>query len=208
MCIFVRMKHEYDKLLKAIEKETGYKMQTPRDFEWLSENVEKRTKEHLSDSTLMRLWGYRPSVTTRLTTLDILSRFLGYADYVTFSQWYSKNKEDQSDEVLASHLSTKELEPGTKLVLTWYPERRCVVQLREDGSYIILEAENTKLSVGDTFQCELFIDGEPLYMNQLVHEGRPPMVYVAGKINGIRFAYFPEESETEAEDSQTEDSTT
>ncbi|MCR5131467.1 MAG: hypothetical protein K6C10_08430 [Prevotella sp.] len=137
-----------------------------------------------------------------------MSHYLGYTDYITFCQWYSKNKEEQSDQVLASHLSTKELEPGTKLVLTWYPERRCVVQLREDGSYIILEAENTKLSVGDTFQCELFIDGEPLYMNQLIHEGRPPMVYVAGKVNGIRFAYVPEESEEEAEDSQTEDFTT
>ena len=50
-----------------------------------------------------------------------------------------------------------------------------------------MEAENTKLSVGDTFMCDIFIDGEPLYLSNLVHEGRPPMVYVAGKKDGIRF---------------------
>jgi len=51
----------------------------------------------------------------------------------------------------------------------------------------VMEAEKTKLSVGDTFKCDIFIEGEPLYLNNLVHEGRPPMVYVAGKKGGIRF---------------------
>ena len=78
------MKKEYQKLLSAIEQEVGKKVATPKDFEWLADKVETRTKEHLSESTLMRLWGYRTGVSTRQSTLDILSRFLGYADYVTF----------------------------------------------------------------------------------------------------------------------------
>ena len=166
MCTFASMKKEYEKLLNAIEAEVGGKMQTPKDFEQLAEKVEKRTKEHLSESTLMRLWGYRPGVTTRQSTLDILSRFLGYADYVTFCQWCAENKELQSDEVLARHLYTEELKVGAQLVLTWYPDRRCVVRLLGDGVFTIVEAVNTKLSAGDTFRCDLFIEGEPLYMSQ------------------------------------------
>jgi hypothetical protein len=70
-----------------------------------------------------------------------------------------------------------------------------VVRLLGDGVFTIVEAANTKLSVGDTFRCDLFIEGEPLYMSQLVHEGRPPMVYVVGKVNGIRFDYLATDDE-------------
>ena len=189
------MKKEHQKLLEAIEKEVGKKLLTPKDFEWLAVKVEARTKEHLSESTLMRLWGYRPSVGTRQTTIDILSRYLGYADYVTFCQWGASNKEVQSDEVVARHLYTAEMKPGARVVLTWYPDRRCQVKLQEDGTFSVVETMNTKLSVGDRFRCDLFIEGEPLYMSQLVHEGKSPMVYVIGKVNGIRFDYFAADDE-------------
>ena len=178
--------------MKAIEQETGCKMQTPKDFERLAEKVEKRTKEHLSESTLMRLWGYRPGVTTRQSTLDILSRYLGYADYVTFNSWSPDGTEEvQSDEVIANHLRMEQLHAGDRILLTWYPDRSCSVMLREDGLFEVMEACQTKLSVGDTFRCSIFIEGEPLYMSQLVHEGRSPMVFVAGKVNGIKFTYLP-----------------
>ena len=130
------MKKEYQKLLSAIEQEVGKKVATPKDFEWLADKVETRTKEHLSESTLMRLWGYRTGVSTRQSTLDILSRFLGYADYVTFCQWSVGDKEMQSDEVVARHLYTEELKVGAQLVLTWYPDRRCVVRLLGDDEPI------------------------------------------------------------------------
>ena len=46
---------------------------------------------------------------------------------------------------------------------------------------------NSKLSVGDTFECVLFIEGEPLYLNNLVHEGNPPIAYQIGSKSGVRF---------------------
>ena len=146
-------------------------------------------KEQVSASTLMRLWGYRQGVATRQSTLDILARYLGYADYVMFCQWSPADKDEpQSDEVVSRHLQTSDLQVGQQVELIWYPDRRCVIELRSDGQYEVLEAKNTKLSVGDTFRCDIFIEGEPLYLNHLIHEGRPPMVYVAGKKDGIRFS--------------------
>ena len=182
------MQKGYIKLSKAIECKVGKTLQTPADFEWLEEKIEARVKEHISASTLMRIWGYRPGVATRQSTLDILARFLDFADYVTFCNRPPSNSvEPQSDEVMSNHLRTSDLTTGQQVELTWHPDRRCVVQLRSDGQFEVMEAENTKLSVGDTFMCDIFIDGEPLYLSNLVHEGRPPMVYVAGKKDGIRF---------------------
>ena len=182
------MQQEYKKLCEAVEQKVGKTFRTPSDFEWLEEKIETKQKERISASTLMRLWGYRQGVATRQSTLDILARFLGYADYVSFCNWSPSNSvEPQSDEVMSCHLRTADITTGQQVELTWHPDRRCVVQLRSDGQFEVMEAENTKLSVGDTFMCDIFIDGEPLYLSNLVHEGRPPMVYVAGKKDGIRF---------------------
>ena len=49
------MEKVHEKLLNAIEQEVGKMMLTPKDFEWLSAKVEAGVKEHLSESTLMRL---------------------------------------------------------------------------------------------------------------------------------------------------------
>lgn len=186
------MQKEYRKLCTEIEHKVGKAIQTPTDFEWLEEKIMAKVKERISASTLMRIWGYRKGVSTRQTTLDVLARFLGYADYITFCQWAPENNDEpQSDEVMACHLRTADMTAGQQVELSWYPDRRCLVQLRKDGLYEVLEAENTKLSVGDTFRCDIFIESEPLYLSQLIHEGRPPMVYVAGKKDGIRFNLIP-----------------
>ena len=181
------MQQEYKKLCKAVEQKVGKPLRTPSDFEWLEEKIAIKTKEQVSASTLMRVWGYRRGVSTRQSTLDILARYLGYADYVTFCQWMPKDDEPQSDKVLSNHLLTENLEVGQLVELTWQPDRRCVVKLQEGKRFQVVEAEKTKLSVGDTFDCDIFIEGEPLYLSQLVHEGRSPMVYVAGKKDGIHF---------------------
>ncbi len=46
------------RLRDKIEEMTGRTMKTPRDFTWLSGQVEERTGERVSGSTLRRFWGY------------------------------------------------------------------------------------------------------------------------------------------------------
>lgn len=76
---------EYRKLCKAVEKEVGRTLSAPSDFKWLSAQIEKRTHERLSPSTLMRAWGYMEEyVMPRRVTLNILARFIGYMGYDDF----------------------------------------------------------------------------------------------------------------------------
>lgn len=176
----------YEKLCRKVESESKLMMRTPADFQWLEERVYARVKERISASTLMRLWGYRKGVEPRRNTLDVLARYLGYADYSLFCTWAKEDDDEpQSDEVVSKKVVTSELKAGDRLLLTWKPGRRCVVELQEDGSFEIQEAEVTKLRVGDTFQCQIFIEEQPLYLSQLFHEGQGPMTYMAGKKDGI-----------------------
>lgn len=75
---------EYEKLCRAVEVRLHREMHTPADFDYLSDQLQKKTGSSVSSTTLMRLWGYRPSVMVRMNTLDILARFIGYEDYTHF----------------------------------------------------------------------------------------------------------------------------
>lgn len=75
---------QHEELCREVERQLRRKLKTRGDFDYLAEQIEKRTGEMLSSNTLMRLWGYRSSVTARQSTLDILSRFVGYEGYTHF----------------------------------------------------------------------------------------------------------------------------
>lgn len=59
-------------------------MKTPKDFDFLSEQIFERQHETVSASTLKRIWGYLPGRTPRQSSLDILSRFAGHTNWEAF----------------------------------------------------------------------------------------------------------------------------
>ena len=74
------------KLLKNVEEKYGEKPFTPKDFFCLSLDIEAKTGKKVSVSTIKRLWGYvqydnEPSK----RTLNILSKFVGYDNYLHFT---------------------------------------------------------------------------------------------------------------------------
>jgi len=82
-------------LLGQVEVAFGRKMKTPRDFEWMSEELRLKRGEAVSANTLKRLWGYLPGTTRpRQYTLDCLARYLGYRDY----QHFVNHEQDQDGE--------------------------------------------------------------------------------------------------------------
>lgn len=177
-------KHE---LCKEVERVAGREICTPRDFDWLSGLIYGRTHELVSASTLKRLWGYLDSnIKPRLFTLNVLSQFVGYHDYEAFTM---RSGLPESNLVMSRKVSDSSLFIGQQLKLMWQPDRVCLIEYQGSGNFIIIEAENTKLSVGDTFVCHLIIEHEPLYVDQLRHNGNEPTAYVAGRDNGVTFEY-------------------
>lgn len=80
-----RQQQAIEQLREAIENEVGRKMKTPKDFDYLSEAIGRQLHEHISSTTLKRMWGYLAEpVTPRISTLDILAQFLGHADWDAF----------------------------------------------------------------------------------------------------------------------------
>jgi hypothetical protein len=179
------MKHEL--LKREVERTAGLQLTEARDFEVLSQLLLSHTRERLSPTTLKRLWGYlkNEDVQTRPHTLDVLARFVGYRNYEDFCAQADRLDEVQSGIKTEERITSEGLRRGQRLIITWRPDRRIVVRHRDNGHFEILEAENTKLRVGDTFRCHLMIQHEPLYLDDVVHLGQPAMAYVAGQKDGV-----------------------
>ena len=75
-------------LLDAIVTLTGLPMRHNNDFKQLCELIFNETHEHISDTTLKRLWGYvsDQDCEPRHTTLDLLARFLGCRNFAHFCE--------------------------------------------------------------------------------------------------------------------------
>lgn len=185
----------FEPLRSEVEAALKKKLCTPKDFEYLRERIYARLHTLVSRTTLMRLWGYvDENVTPRKGTLDILSRFLGYKDWEGFQENASLLKEQQSSPVMSRKLSvSSDLYIGERLRLTWQPGRVCDVEYIGDLSFRVIASENTRIQPGDTFQCSLIVEGEPLYLDNLrkgdSSSSAKPVAYVCGKKTGVNFEF-------------------
>ena len=165
----------------------GMELDTPKKFEILSEEISLRTKRLLSISTLKRIFGYIEGYEgIRGDSLNILSQFLGYPDWRTFEADRCGDEKDRSSHfIITDALLAENIVPGDTIEIRWNPKRRLLLKCVGDGEFDVIEAENSKITVGDTFRCERFIIGEPLYINNLIHQGGVPAFFVAGKKGGL-----------------------
>lgn len=180
------------RLCKEIETALHRQMQTPKDFDFLRERIYARQHVLVSKTTLMRLWGYvAEDVKPRKGTLDILAQFLGYQGWKEYQENAHLPKEQQSSPLLNNRLSVAgTLTQGDRLRLTWQPERVCDIEYIGDLKFCVVASANTRLREGDTFECSLIIEGEPLYLDNLRQENHQPIAYVCGKKSGVRFEYL------------------
>ena len=182
--------HLIEKLKEYVENVAGFKLCTPKDFDNLTQNIFKETGSLLSSTTLKRLWGYlqeKKEQTPRLSTLDILSKFIGYVNYATFCKYQQMQGECESDFINNNCLQAKSLLKGDKIRLLWQPDRCVTIQYIGLCMFKVIESRNSKLSLNDVFICERIIDGESLLLSNLIHNGCDPVNYICGKKNGVKF---------------------
>lgn len=80
-----------------------------------------------------------------------------------------------------------ELQVGDEVIVRWLPDRNCTFRCMGNNMFEVTRSRNAQLSVGDTFCCDLFAEGEMLKVYKLTHDGKSGMAYHAGKAGGIKF---------------------
>ena len=74
---------------------------------------------------------------------------------------------------------------GDRIRIGWLPDRICVVEYVGGRTFKAIDAKNSTLQVGDTFECSIMIKNYPLFVDNLVHGGEHCTRYSIGLTNGL-----------------------
>ncbi len=177
---------ELNYLLAEVEKRYGRRLSTSADFEALSVVVEHESGELISASTLKRLWGYvNLKPTPRISTLNILSRYIGKRDFSAFRQDILNDGHYVSGFFTVKKVCSSDLKKGAEVLIGWAPNRLVTLRHDGDGNYTVIKSENSKLFEGDSFQADSFMIGYPLYIPRILRNGDYTLSYIAGKQEGL-----------------------
>ncbi len=183
-------------LLLEVEKKYGKSITGPSDFEALRQKIYETTGALVSISTFKRLWKYvGDNHKSRLSTLNILSKYVGRKDFADFVAVTDFAKYADSRYFSETMLRAEDLLAGAEVLLNWNPDREVLLRYEGDGFWRVLDHGKSKLEDGDCFRAKAVIQGEPLYLDTIARGGILTAPYVAGWRDGIKGIYVLKEGE-------------
>ena len=190
-----RSAKELDNLRDDIRKRAGFQDKTlsPSDFDFLELDIKKELPQAaINAKTLKRFFGYdrtEESSFIRLYTLDVLSQYVGYENWHAYLGHLHLLEGNGSGDFKGEEINVDDLSFGETLQIAWQPNRISTLKYLGNQQFEIIETENSKWQVGDTFFCKHFISGKPLYVDNLTDKNGvlKSAMYVVGEVGGIRF---------------------
>ena len=189
-----RSAKELANLRDDIRKRTGFQDKTlsPSDFDFLESDIKKELPQAaINAKTLKRFFGYDKtpeSSFVRLYTLDVLSQYVGYENWHAYLGHLHLLEGNGSGDFKGEEINVDDLSFGETLQIAWQPNRKSTLKYIGNQQFEIIETENSKWQVGDTFFCKHFISGKPLYVDNLTDKNGilKSAMYVVGEVDGIR----------------------
>ena len=184
---------ELDNLRDDIRKRAGFQNKTlsPNDFDFLEMNIKKELPQSaINAKTLKRFFGYdktKESSLIRHYTLDVLSQYVGYDNWNAYFEQVQLSEGSGSGDFNGDQINADDLQIGDTLQIAWQPNRKSTLKYLGNQRFEIIETENSKWQVGDTFLCKHFIFGKPLYVDKLTDkDGKlKSTMYVVGEEGGV-----------------------
>ena len=145
------------RLRELIEEVIGRKMKTPKDFEFLSECIFEKFHEKISPTTLKRIWGYlSESTTPRTSTLDILSKFVGYDNWKEFCKEITIGEEPIEEKPVEKEEEKKTQKKRVSPAILYTIIALLLIGIIASVSYQVFSKSSDKssaytLKIGDSF---------------------------------------------------------
>lgn len=177
-------------LRKEVEKKFGIECLVPADFIALADRIESLIKQHISPTTLERVWNYstRGESSISIHTINILSKYIGKKDWPDFCKSLNESGIIDSEMVTGENIEVNSLKVGDRLQIGWMPDRKCEIEYLGDYKFKAIECENSTMQPGDTFRCVEFIKNQPAIMDEFIQArdtDKNPKRYIAGKHHGL-----------------------
>lgn len=181
-------------LKQDLEKAVQRPIHSSSDFDFLYIHLKAADPYAPSVSTLKRLWAYVNSDSKRsVSTLNTLSRFLGYSDWNSYVEHLMRENRVESGFLTAKSLLSQNLTPGDRVAVSWPPDREMEVLYLGANRYEVTQCTNGMMTPGTTFHALVFTQGIPLMCTDVnMTDGTARSVYTAGSRTGLTsLRYIP-----------------
>lgn len=177
----MKLSFEIKELLK---QKSGRDLTSPADCDYIALDIFSVTNEHIGVNTLKRLLGFLDeNREARISTLNIIARYLGYPD------WEALSKADVSNSTFdnaTEDLIVENLSKGQKVEITYLPNRRLVLEYQENFKFIVKESLNSKLHIDDTIEVQHLLLNYPLVASNVMRQGENLGQLKAGVVSGLK----------------------
>lgn len=171
---------------ELLEQKCGREIRLSGDCEYLALDIESVTGEHIGVNTLKRLLGFIDDEREpRTSTLDIISRYLGFGDWQTLQVY--DDKSNSSFDSIADEIRVNDLTIGQHIQISYLPDRRLTIAYQGHSRFVVLSSENSKLLQGDMLLITHIVRGYPLLVSEVIRDGQSLGSFTAGKAQGITF---------------------
>lgn len=167
---------------KIEEKENKGKSLTTTDCQWLAGKI------GIGETTLKRMLGFTSDSgrSPHRSTLNVIAEFLGYKDYRSLALDLELPEVIISDFDERDAIETDSLHIGDIVELTYLPNRLFTLKYVGDSRFIIESVENSRnLLAGDIVKITHIEKGLPLYIPEVVRDGKNLGAYEAAKNGGL-----------------------
>ena len=173
-------------LRNCVEERFGKPLAVHADFLSLVAVIELELRQHISESTLERVWGYstRGYDSVSLRTLDVLSQYGAGCLWSKFCEQLAA----ESDSALfnVESVVSSALAVGDRLRIGWLPDRVCEVRYLGNNRFVAESCQNSKMHEGDTFSCLQFSIGcEAVLSDFRQTNSKLSQTYIVGQIHGL-----------------------
>ena len=160
-------------LRDRVSERVGMPLNTHNQFLKLVIEIENALHEHISESTLERIWSYstRQHEMVSQRSLDVLSQYIGFPNWMAFCAYLREDAGVESAMFRQHLLSTNELQVGDRLRIGWQPNRVCVIRYLGNYRFVAETTENSSMKPGDSFACLQFQKGHELYLDEFLRAG-------------------------------------
>ena len=173
-------------ILKLVRTQIDLPLNKSVDFDILAQSIKDKTGETLGANTLKRLFGYKTrQVEPRHSTMDVLSRYLGFSDYDALRMEIG----DEADISMFSPIELVEvadLDKGTQVRVTYEPNREFELDYTGDCKFTVRNAKGSRNIVpGDVMSISQLAIGHRFVAAHVWRDGKDLGVYEGAKERGI-----------------------
>ncbi|MDE5573158.1 MAG: hypothetical protein K2H44_05035 [Muribaculaceae bacterium] len=174
-------------ILRRVREKVGLGMTRSADFEVLSQSIKDNTNENLGVNTLKRLFGFKnDKVVPRLSTMDIIARYLGSEDYESLIKELGEDT-DISLFTPIDCIEVKDLGKGTQIRIAYAPNREFFLTYLGDSQFIVNGVKGSKnIMTGDLLTISQLAVGHKFVISHVIRDDKDLGAYESAKFKGLK----------------------